>query len=245
MTYVNDAAATRAYLSHNDAPNSVPGRTYRLNSTGEMAWVSSTRTVTAMECTSPICTYGQFYPRACEPDHETRISSCPEVFLEQPNYNEGYSPIKKLRIVTLGIPGGRWLTRPLRDARRFPSTRWYPYRRPNVRRWSLGFVHRSRTILCRAVPNLIALRFRHFCCRYFEGLLAGHGAQLTGVYLGAAMRDVLADFQANHKPAVFYAFHPSDVYSQFPASRIVFPQRAAGVGEREVRFCRLRFSPYR
>jgi hypothetical protein len=27
------------------------------------------------------------------------------------------------RIVTLGISGGRWLTRPFRDARRFPSTR--------------------------------------------------------------------------------------------------------------------------
>jgi hypothetical protein len=32
--------------------------------------------------------------------------------------------MSKLRIVTLGISGGRSLTRPLRDARRFPSTRW-------------------------------------------------------------------------------------------------------------------------
>jgi hypothetical protein len=32
----------------------------------------------------------------------------------------------RLRIVTVGISGGRSLTRPLRDARRFPSTRWYP-----------------------------------------------------------------------------------------------------------------------
>ena len=33
---------------------------------------------------------------------------------------------KRLRIVTLGISGWRSLTRPFRDARRFPSTRWYP-----------------------------------------------------------------------------------------------------------------------
>jgi hypothetical protein len=33
---------------------------------------------------------------------------------------------KKLRIATLGISGGRSLTGPFRDARRFPSTRWYP-----------------------------------------------------------------------------------------------------------------------
>jgi hypothetical protein len=33
---------------------------------------------------------------------------------------------KSLRIVTRGISGGRALTGPLRDARRFPSTRWYP-----------------------------------------------------------------------------------------------------------------------
>jgi hypothetical protein len=34
-----------------------------------------------------------------------------------------YSDGKQLRIVTLGISGGRSLTRPFRDARRFPSTR--------------------------------------------------------------------------------------------------------------------------
>ena len=34
--------------------------------------------------------------------------------------------MKKLRISTVGISGGRSLTWPLRDARRFPSTRWYP-----------------------------------------------------------------------------------------------------------------------
>ena len=44
---------------------------------------------------------------------------------------------KKLRIVTLGISGGRSLTGPLRDARRFPSTRWYPV--PGATRTTLGF----------------------------------------------------------------------------------------------------------
>jgi hypothetical protein len=37
-----------------------------------------------------------------------------------------YSDGKELRIVTFGISGGRSLTGPFRDARRFPSTRWYP-----------------------------------------------------------------------------------------------------------------------
>jgi hypothetical protein len=37
-----------------------------------------------------------------------------------------HTAMHKLRIVTLGISGGRWLTRPLHDARRFASTRWYP-----------------------------------------------------------------------------------------------------------------------
>jgi hypothetical protein len=63
---------------------------------------------------------------------------------------------KRLRIVTVGFRvGDRSLTRPLRDARRFPSTRWHPvYRGARVRRESLGFVHRSRHhSLCRAVPN--------------------------------------------------------------------------------------------
>jgi hypothetical protein len=42
---------------------------------------------------------------------------------------------------------------PFRDARRFPSTRWYPVPKLRVRRWGFGFVHRSRTIFCRPVPN--------------------------------------------------------------------------------------------
>jgi hypothetical protein len=58
---------------------------------------------------------------------------------------------------------GRSLTGPLRDARRLPCTRWYaPYRGLRVRRWVLGFVHRSRTILHRPVPTH-QVRIRNFC----------------------------------------------------------------------------------
>jgi hypothetical protein len=49
---------------------------------------------------------GDLLPSA--PGDETRVSFC-----------DG----EKLRIGTLGISGGRSLTRPFRDARRFPSTR--------------------------------------------------------------------------------------------------------------------------
>jgi hypothetical protein len=45
--------------------------------------------------------------------------------------------MKKLRIVTIGISGGGSLTRPLRDARRFSSTRWYSV--PGATRATLGF----------------------------------------------------------------------------------------------------------
>jgi hypothetical protein len=40
----------------------------------------------------------------------------------------------------------------------FPLRDGSPYRGQHVRRWGLGFVHRSRSILCRAVPN-----DRNFC----------------------------------------------------------------------------------
>jgi hypothetical protein len=63
------------------------------------------------------------------------------------------SAMKKMRIVTLGISGGRSLTRPFRDARRFPSTRWYLDPGAAQTMLGFGFVHRSRTIFCRAVPE--------------------------------------------------------------------------------------------
>jgi hypothetical protein len=43
-----------------------------------------------------------------------------------------WTAMQTLRIVTSGISGGRSLTRPFRDARRFPSTRLYPV--PRARR---------------------------------------------------------------------------------------------------------------
>ena len=44
----------------------------------------------------------------------------------------------------------------------FPRHDGTPYRRLRARRWGLGFVHRSRTIFCRAVPNL-SVTIRNFC----------------------------------------------------------------------------------
>jgi hypothetical protein len=46
----------------------------------------------------------------------------------------------------------RSLARPFRDARRFPSTRWWPVPGATRTTLGLGFVHRSRDILCRAKP---------------------------------------------------------------------------------------------
>jgi hypothetical protein len=43
----------------------------------------------------------------------------------------------------------------------FPRHGGTPYRGLRVRRWALGCVHRSRTILCRAVPNL-GITIRNF-----------------------------------------------------------------------------------
>jgi hypothetical protein len=72
--------------------------------------------------------------------------------------------LQRLRIVTAGVSGGRSLTGQFHDARRFPSTRWYPVPVAPVRRWGLGFVRRSRAIFCRAVcPNLNVTRRNCFC----------------------------------------------------------------------------------
>jgi hypothetical protein len=61
--------------------------------------------------------------------------------------------MEKSRIVTLGFRVGS-LTRPFRDARRFPSyTIVARYDIVHVRRESVGVVSRSRTIFCRAVPH--------------------------------------------------------------------------------------------
>jgi hypothetical protein len=71
--------------------------------------------------------------------------------------------MQKPRIVTLGISGGGSLTRPLRDARRFPSKRrWYPVPGATRTTSGLGFVHHSRAILSRAVPNP-TITIRNFC----------------------------------------------------------------------------------
>jgi hypothetical protein len=60
--------------------------------------------------------------------------------------------MKKLcEIVILGVPGGRSLPRPLRDARRFPSTRWYPRTGGlHVRRRGLPIVQGPLSVCTRA-----------------------------------------------------------------------------------------------
>jgi hypothetical protein len=69
----------------------------------------------------------------------------------------------KLRIVTVGISGGRSLTGPLRDGRRFPSTRGYPVPKLHVRRRGLGFVHRSRVPFSVAPCQTRSVTIRNFC----------------------------------------------------------------------------------
>jgi hypothetical protein len=72
----------------------------------------------------------------------------------------------KLRIVTVGISGRRSLTGPLRDGRRFPSTRVYPV--PGATRATTGFGIRpsfkGHFLSRRAKP--VALRFATFASLY-------------------------------------------------------------------------------
>jgi hypothetical protein len=76
---------------------------------------------------------------------------------------------KKLRIVTLRISGGRSLTGPIRDARRFPSTRWNPI--PvgyacDVGVWGLSIVQGPFSV---APCQTLALRFATFPSPYHDG----------------------------------------------------------------------------
>jgi hypothetical protein len=69
-------------------------------------------------------------------------------------------------IVTRGTSGGRSLTRPFRDARRFPSTSSYPYCTRTPRNFGIC---PSFTVFCRPVP--LALRFAtcaSLYVRYFQ-----------------------------------------------------------------------------
>jgi hypothetical protein len=78
--------------------------------------------------------------------------------------------MKKLRIVTLGISGGGWLTGPFRDARRFPSTRWYLV--PEATRTPLGLgscpSFKDHSLSRRAKPGT-RLRFATFSSLYTVG----------------------------------------------------------------------------
>jgi hypothetical protein len=66
---------------------------------------------------------------------------------------------KELRIVTVGISGGRSLTRRFATPADFPLHDCSPYSHVHVRREGLGFVHRSRAISCRSVPKPKCPRF--------------------------------------------------------------------------------------
>jgi hypothetical protein len=77
---------------------------------------------------------------------------------ELPPYSD-----EKLRIVTGGISGGGSLTGPLRDARRFPSTRWFPVPGGyayDVGVWDLSIVQGPFSVA--PVPNL-KVTIRNFC----------------------------------------------------------------------------------
>jgi hypothetical protein len=60
--------------------------------------------------------------------------------------------MQKLRIVTLGFRVGDRSRGRYATPADFPGRDGTPYRGLRVRHWGLGFVHRSRTILCRPVP---------------------------------------------------------------------------------------------
>ena len=75
--------------------------------------------------------------------------------------------MKKLRIVTLGIrvgdrSRGRYATPPIS---RYGS----PYSHVHVRRWGLGFVHRSKAILCRRTCQTLKSRFATSSSLYLSG----------------------------------------------------------------------------
>jgi hypothetical protein len=64
--------------------------------------------------------------------------------------------MEKSRIVAVGISGGGSLTGPLRDARRFPSTRWFPVPEGYayaVGVWDLSIIQGPSRAICRAVAK--------------------------------------------------------------------------------------------
>jgi hypothetical protein len=92
--------------------------------------------------------------RCAASSHGVELATAPAVLPpELPNANTHCdTAMQKLRIVTLGFremsSRGRFAT-----PADFPPRDCSPYSHVHVRRERLGFVHRSRTILCRPVPN--------------------------------------------------------------------------------------------
>jgi hypothetical protein len=73
--------------------------------------------------------------------------------------------MKELRIVTKGFRGGGTQTGPLRDARRFTSTRseGYAY---DVGDWYLSIVQGTFSVVPRAQPLTLSIRFETFSSLY-------------------------------------------------------------------------------
>jgi hypothetical protein len=74
-----------------------------------------------------------------------------------------HSDGKALRIVALGVSGGGSLTGPFRDARRFPSTRWYPVPGGyayDVGVWDLSIVQGAFSV---APCQTLRVTIRDFC----------------------------------------------------------------------------------
>jgi hypothetical protein len=76
----------------------------------------------------------------------------------------GYSDGKAANrtTLTLGISGERSLTRPFRDARRFPSTRLYPVPRATRTTRKCGICPPFKDQF-RPVPKTLCVTTRHFC----------------------------------------------------------------------------------
>jgi hypothetical protein len=126
--------------SHLRRPSTtLPQRLVRLTSRGLPCHAVPSHAVGA-------CREAQGGPRGCR-GRRARVQP-------DPRDDEGGTAMKKLRIVALGISGGRSLTRPFRGARRFPSTRWYPVPKATRTPRKFGICPSFKDHALSPVPNL-------------------------------------------------------------------------------------------
>eukprot|EP00976_Prorocentrum_cordatum_P058937 1174117-Prorocentrum_minimum.AAC.6 len=76
-------------LPRNAIPNSVPPRFIHL-SKESITTSQDSLLVSSYECIQPSCQFGQYYPPVCEVNTTTRLTQCPEIYFEYPQYNDGY-----------------------------------------------------------------------------------------------------------------------------------------------------------